>query len=63
MPATLPGNPARAADWAEYVHKEIPYQFVEMLPSAQPGWEAYLRETYHGDIAFYRKMHQAEPVR
>lgn len=58
----LPSHPALAEDWIEFMRKEVPFQFVEIMPAALPSWHVFLKEAYHNDLNLYRKVHHADPA-
>lgn len=59
-PARLPANKALAADWAEYVHREIPVHFVRLDPAAAGQWQTYLKAAQK-DAANYNSVHSRDP--
>lgn len=60
LPARMPKQPAFAADWAEFVHKEIPYHFVKIDRAAEPAWQAFLARLHHHPDT-YNKIRADQP--
>jgi len=59
LPARLPKNPAFAEDWSDYLHKDVPYQFVKIDRAAGPAWQAFLQHTHH-TVAAYNRVHAGD---
>ncbi|NLB94965.1 MAG: ABC transporter permease subunit [Armatimonadetes bacterium] len=46
----VPSHPKQAADWEEFVRKELPAQFVGADPEAEPLYRRFLAQQYEGNI-------------
>jgi multiple sugar transport system permease protein len=60
LPERLPKQPDMARDWAEYVRQEIPYHFIAVDPAAEPKFQAFLKQKYHGDLELYNRNYSSE---
>ena len=59
-PARLPANPNFAADWADYVHHEVPPHFVLIDRAASGEWQTFLK-SFAKDAANYNRVHANDP--
>lgn len=60
LPARLPRNRAFAADWTDYLRKEVPYHFVKIDRAAEPAWHAFLAQTRYTPQN-YNDAHAGDP--
>jgi ABC-type glycerol-3-phosphate transport system permease component len=58
LPARQPANPQQAADWEEYVRRELPFHFIRLDPAAADSFRAAMKARYR-DLAALNAAHQS----
>ncbi len=58
LPTRMPANPQQAADWEEYVRRELPFHYVRLDPAAAESFRAAMQARYR-DLAAFNTAHQS----